>query len=62
MSNLAPTQFTNPEYTKAMIIRRKDGYFVISEKGKKKLGGPYKKRKDAELRLRQVEYFKRIGR
>ena len=45
-----------------MIIRRKDGYFVISEKGKKKLGGPYKKRKDAELRLQQVEYFKQIGR
>jgi hypothetical protein len=46
---------------KLMIIRRKDGYFVISEKGKKKLGGPYKKRKDAELRLRQVEYFKHLG-
>ncbi|KKS94981.1 MAG: hypothetical protein UV71_C0015G0011 [Microgenomates group bacterium GW2011_GWC1_43_13] len=44
-----------------MIIRRKDGYFVISEKGKKKLGGPYKKRVDAERRLMQVEYFKRIG-
>jgi hypothetical protein len=45
-----------------VIIRRKDGYFVISEKGKKKLGGPYKKREDAERRLQQVEYFKRIGR
>jgi archaeosine-15-forming tRNA-guanine transglycosylase len=45
-----------------VIIRRKDGYFVISEKGKKKLGGPYKKREDAVHRLQQVEYFKRIGR
>lgn len=45
-----------------MIIKRKDGYFVISEKSKKHLGGPYKKREDAVNRLRQVEYFKRIGR
>jgi len=45
-----------------MIIRRKDGYFVISEKGKKKMGGPYKKRKDAELRLQQIERLKQIGR
>ena len=59
---LKGSRLTCPEYNKFMIIRRKDGYFVISEKGKKKLGGPYKKRKDAELRLQQVEYFKRIGR
>lgn len=40
-----------------MIRKRKDGYVVLSEKGKK-LGGPYKSRKKAEERLRQVEYFK----
>ena len=31
--------------------------YVHSEKGKN-LGGPYKKREEAEKRLRQVEYFK----
>jgi hypothetical protein len=33
------------------------GYNVLSEKGKS-LGGPYKTKKAAEKRLRQVEYFK----
>jgi hypothetical protein len=40
-----------------MIVKRKDGYYVTSEKGKN-LGGPYKTRETAEKRLRQVEYFK----
>jgi hypothetical protein len=40
-----------------MIVPRKDGFYVVSEKGKN-LGGPYKTRKAAELRLAQVEYFK----
>jgi len=40
-----------------MIRKRKDGYYVLSEKGKK-LGGPYKTRSQAEKRLRQVEFFK----
>jgi hypothetical protein len=39
------------------IVKRKDGYHVLSEKGKN-LGGPYKNRTEAEKRLRQVEYFK----
>ncbi|MFH1200888.1 MAG: hypothetical protein V1484_00975 [bacterium] len=43
-----------------MIIKRKDGYHVISEKGKN-LGGPYKTREEAVKRLRQVEYFKHRG-
>jgi hypothetical protein len=34
------------------------GYKVVSENGKKNLGGPYKTKKEAEKRLRQVEYFK----
>lgn len=40
-----------------MIVKRKDGYHVLSEK-RKNLGGPYKTREEAEKRLRQVEYFK----
>lgn len=40
------------------IVRRKDKYFVYSEDGKKKLGGPYSSRKKALERLRQVEYYK----
>jgi len=41
----------------SMIEKRKDGYYVLSEKGKN-LGGPYKSKKEAEERLNQVEFFK----
>lgn len=49
-----------------MIVKRKDGFHVVSEKkgtdGKRKnLGGPYKTRKGADKRLREVEYFKHKG-
>jgi hypothetical protein len=40
-----------------MIRKVKDGYKVLSEKGKN-LGGPYKTKAEAEKRLRQVEFFK----
>jgi hypothetical protein len=40
-----------------MIKKTSGGYKVLSEKGKN-LGGPYKNKKDAEKRLKQVEYFK----
>ena len=43
-----------------MIVKRKDGYHVLSEKGKN-LGGPYKARGEAVKRLQQVEYFKHKG-
>jgi len=43
-----------------MIIKKKDGYHVVSEKGKN-LGGPYKTREEAVKRLGQVEYFKHKG-
>jgi hypothetical protein len=43
-----------------MIRKKKDGYRVLSEKGKN-LGGPYKTKKEAQKRLRQVEYFKHKG-
>ena len=41
-----------------MIVKREDGYYVVSEKSGKNLGGPYKTREEAEKRLRQVEFFK----
>ncbi len=41
-----------------MIIKRANGYYVISEKTKRNLGGPYKTRAQALKRLRQVEFFK----
>jgi hypothetical protein len=41
-----------------MIKKTTGGYKVVSKKGKN-LGGPYKSKKDAEKRLRQVEFFKR---
>ena len=40
-----------------MIKKSKDGYKVMSEKGKN-LGGPYKSKAAAQKRLRQVEFFK----
>lgn len=41
-----------------MITKRKDGYYVLSEKTRRNLGGPYKTRAEAAKRLRQVEFFK----
>jgi hypothetical protein len=40
-----------------MIKKVAGGYRVVSSKGKN-LGGPYKTKKEAEKRLRQVEFFK----
>lgn len=44
-----------------MIKKVSDGYKVVSEKGNKNLGGPYKTRGEAVKRLQQVEYFKHKG-
>lgn len=54
-----------------MIVKRKaarlptpdrrdggQGYYVLSEKTRRNLGGPYKTRDEAVKWLRQVEYFK----
>lgn len=41
-----------------MIVKRSSGFYVISEKNNRILGGPYKSRAAAEHRLKQVEYFK----
>jgi hypothetical protein len=43
--------------TQIMIKKSREGYKVVSEKGKN-LGGPYKSKAEAQKRLRQVEYFK----
>ena len=43
-----------------MIVKKKEGYFVISEKTGRNLGGPYLTRKEAQKRLRQVEFFKHL--
>ena len=43
-----------------MIKKSKGGYQVTSRKGKN-LGGPYKSKAQAEKRLREVEYFKRMA-
>lgn len=43
-----------------MIRKTKEGYKVLSTKGKN-LGGPYKTKDEAQKRLRQVEFFKRRG-
>src|SRR3972149_11765967 len=49
----------SPDITKqSRIVDRKDGYYVVSEKKGSNLGGPYRSRKKAVERLRQVEYFK----
>ena len=41
-----------------MIKKVKGGYKVLSQDGKKNLGGPYKTKAEALKRLRQVEFFK----
>jgi hypothetical protein len=42
-----------------MIVKVRGGYQVLSQDGKKNLGGPYKTLAEAKKRLRQVEFFKR---
>ncbi|MHB8653729.1 MAG: hypothetical protein ACYDA9_07610 [Terriglobia bacterium] len=42
-----------------MIKKISGGYKVVSKKGKN-LGGPYKTKAEAQKRLRQVEFFKRM--
>ena len=41
-----------------MVIKKPDGWYVVTEKGKN-LGGPYRSKDAANRRLQQVEYFKR---
>lgn len=41
-----------------MIVKRKDGWHLLSKDGSKHLGGPYKTRDAAVEREREVQYFK----
>ena len=43
-----------------MVKKEKAGYVVYSEKGKK-LSRPYPTRREANERLREIEYFKHKG-
>lgn len=43
------------------MIRKVNGVYKVVSKSGKSLGGPYKSRKTALRRLRQVEYFKHKG-
>lgn len=43
-----------------MVVRRKDGFYVVSESGKN-LGGPFTSRGDAVERLKTVEMFKHLA-
>lgn len=49
---------SHPTNRCVMIKKVARGYKVLSENGKKNLGGPYKTKKEAEKRLKQVEFFK----
>ena len=42
----------------AVIVKTPKGYSVKSHDRTKHLGGPYRSKKQAAERLRQVEYFK----
>lgn len=44
-----------------MIVKKPGGYYVVSEKTKRNLGGPYKSKDVATKRLKQVEFFKHKG-
>jgi len=44
----------------AKIVKRRKGYYVISERTGRNLGGPYKTLQQAKKRLRQIEFFKRM--
>lgn len=44
-----------------MIKNTGKGWEVRSERGDKRLGGPYKTHAEAVKRLQQVEYFKHKG-
>lgn len=43
-----------------MVRKTDEGYVVVSKTGKK-LSKPYKTKKAAEKRLREIEYFKHRG-
>ena len=44
---------------KERIVKKNEKYFVVSEDGKRNLGGPFESREQAVKRLQQVEHFKK---
>lgn len=44
----------------SILKKTKKGWVVLSPRTHKKLGGPYKTKKEAVRRLRQIERFKRV--
>lgn len=46
---------------KEHIVKRKNGYYLISKSTGKPLGGPYPSEAGAKKRERQVQYFKHMG-
>ncbi|HET7111713.1 MAG TPA: hypothetical protein VFI41_12650 [Gemmatimonadales bacterium] len=44
-----------------MIRKTKKGYEVVSKKSKKRLSKPNLSLEQAKRRLRQIEYFKHLG-
>ena len=46
------------EFEEGKIVKRKDGWHILSKDGKKHLGGPFSDYKSALKRLREIEYFK----
>lgn len=41
------------------VVKKRGRWYVYSEDGKKRLGGPYESPAEARARLKQIEYFKR---
>jgi hypothetical protein len=58
MQDLEQLNISEEDLETSTIVKKKDGYYVLSEKTGKSLGGPYKTRKEAIKRLQQVEYWK----
>ena len=44
-----------------MIVKKKDGYHVVSKETGRNLGGPYKSEDEAKKRLAKIEFFKHTG-
>ena len=61
IEELNKLEISDEDLETSKIVKQKDGYHVISEKTGKNLGGPYKTRKEAINRLREVEFYKNKG-
>lgn len=40
-----------------MIVKKNNKWYVYSENGKMKLGGPYDTKAEAQERLKEIEYY-----